>query len=575
MRIMTPAPALLLSLAVAATAQMPTQEIENVAAFARLYGVVRYFHPSDAAATLDWNRFAVHGVSQVRRARSPQALESTLNALFTPLGPGIEIGSTLSVRQQGGTRDASLVAWQHHGFGMSKTGGPYRASRTNRPTDKPESAPFAVAVSGAFVDVQLTPRLNARVPLALTDPQAIAKPASLATLTIAVESVAMTGVDLRLADVVVAWSVFRHFYPYFTETGVDWDSRLRPNLEIAQRADSSRSAHRDALRALVADARDGHGNVNDPAVPRATIPIQLRLMDGKPVVIASGLPEVRVGDVVTAIDGVSATDLAANAVRLASGSAQWKQWRAMRDLVACRPGSPLRLALEYPLRPARHLEIKCVGGRLPGEQRPDSITELEPGIWYVDVTRAQMVAITPILPKLASARGVVFDLRGYPTDAGHGVLPYLISAPETARWMHVARIAKPFGEVAGWDSIGWNLNPASPRIAANRVWLTDGRAISYAESVMGYVRDEKLGTIVGGTTAGTNGNVASFEVPGRFSIVFTGMRVTRHDGHSPFHIEGVKPEIPIEPTLMGLRAGRDEVLERVRRFCLPTASNPR
>jgi hypothetical protein len=369
-------------------------------------------------------------------------------------------------------------------------------------------------------------------------------------------------VDVRLADVVVAWNVFRHFYPYFTETGVDWDSRLRPNLQIAQRADSGRAAHRNVLRALVADARDGHGRVNDPSVARGTSPIQLRLVDGKPVVIASAEPEVRVGAVVTTINGASAIDRAAVEARLASGSNQWKNWRAMQEIIDCRPGSSVRLSLEYPLRPVSTVEIKCAATRPPREQRPDSIKELEAGIWYVDVTRTQMAAITPILPKLASARGVIFDLRGYPTDAGIGVLPYLIAQPESARWMHVAWITRHFGEVAGWDRIGWNLKPLEPRIAAHRVWLTDGRAISYAESVMGYVRDEKLGTIIGGNTAGTNGNVASFDVPGGFSVVFTGMRVTRHDGQSPFHIEGVKPDIAIEPTLMGLRAGRDEVLDR-------------
>jgi hypothetical protein len=54
---------LMVSTNVALTAQSkspPRQEIENVAAFARLYSVVRYFYPGDAANELDWNRFAVH-----------------------------------------------------------------------------------------------------------------------------------------------------------------------------------------------------------------------------------------------------------------------------------------------------------------------------------------------------------------------------------------------------------------------------------------------------------------------------------------------------------------------------------
>ena len=50
--------------------------------------------------------------------------------------------------------------------------------------------------------------------------------------------------------------------------------------------------------------------------------------------------------------------------------------------------------------------------------------------------------------------------------------------------------------------------------------------------------------------------------PGGFNVGFTGMRVTRHDGRSPHHLVGVKPDVAVAPTLEGLRAGRDEVLER-------------
>jgi C-terminal processing protease CtpA/Prc len=92
--------------------------------------------------------------------------------------------------------------------------------------------------------------------------------------------------------------------------------------------------------------------------------------------------------------------------------------------------------------------------------------------------------------------------------------------------------------------------------------MTDARAISHAESVMGYVADLRLATIVGGNTAGTNGDVASFAVPSGLRIHFSGLRVTGHDGQTPFHLVGVKPDVPVAPTIAGLRRGRDEVLER-------------
>ena len=83
------------------------------------------------------------------------------------------------------------------------------------------------------------------------------------------------------------------------------------------------------------------------------------------------------------------------------------------------------------------------------------------------------------------------------------------SAPASAivgRWA-VDRLTRPFGRVGGVFDVGWNVQPKAPAIAARRVFLTDGRAISYAESVMGFVADRKLGTILGAPTAGTNGNV--------------------------------------------------------------------
>ena len=43
--------------------------------------------------TLDWDRFAVHGVTRVRPARDGAELAAALRALAAPLGPGIEIGS--------------------------------------------------------------------------------------------------------------------------------------------------------------------------------------------------------------------------------------------------------------------------------------------------------------------------------------------------------------------------------------------------------------------------------------------------------------------------------------------------
>jgi len=114
-------------------------------------------------------------------------------------------------------------------------------------------------------------------------------------------------------------------------------------------------------------------------------------------------------------------------------------------------------------------------------------------------------------------------------------------------------------------SDGWFLRPQSPRLHAKIAFLAGPGAISYAESTLGVVEENHLGAIVGETTAGTNGNIDPFTLPGGYRVVFTGMRVRKRDG-SPHHGVGIKPTIPVTRTMAGVRAGHDEVLERAIQY---------
>ena len=77
---------------------------------------------------------------------------------------------------------------------------------------------------------------------------------------------------------------------------------------------------------------------------------------------------------------------------------------------------------------------------------------------------------------------------------------------------------------------------------------------------MGIVEHDHLGEIVGSTTAGTNGNVAEFKIPGPLTLVFTGMRVLKHDSRR-HHGVGIAPTRPVARTIEGVAAGRDEILD--------------
>lgn len=107
----------------------------------------------------------------------------------------------------------------------------------------------------------------------------------------------------------------------------------------------------------------------------------------------------------------------------------------------------------------------------------------------------------------------------------------------------------------------WFVQPKAPRFHGKIAFLTDGRAISYAETYLGIIENDKLGAIVGGPTAGTNGNVNPFSLPGGIRVTWTGMKVLKHDG-ARHHGVGILPTVPAAHTIRGVAEGRDEVLDR-------------
>jgi hypothetical protein len=195
------------------------------------------------------------------------------------------------------------------------------------------------------------------------------------------------------------------------------------------------------------------------------------------------------------------------------------------------------------------------------EPRPEKIAEIEPGIFYLDANRINDDDFSAALPALAAARGIVFDMRGYPGNLSLLPLQHLGTGQLRYPPLQMPLITLPDSPLRRLDQTLYNVPALTPRLTARIAWLTSAEAISYAETYMGMVEGNDLGEIVGAATAGTNGTINYVDLPGGYSLRFTGMRVLRHNG-STVHGTGIPPTVPVGRTLEGVRAGRDEVLAR-------------
>ena len=166
------------------------------------------------------------------------------------------------------------------------------------------------------------------------------------------------------------------------------------------------------------------------------------------------------------------------------------------------------------------------------------------------------------IEELSNAKGIIFDLRGYP-KGNHDIITHLIDKHVMSAIWNVPQIIYPDHEnISGFSTEGrWDVKPKSPKFKGKIVFLTDGRAISYAESFMGIIENYKLAEIIGETTAGANGNINPFTLPGNFNISWTGMKVLKHD-KSQHHLIGIKPTIPLKRTIKGIKEGKDELFDK-------------
>ena len=138
------------------------QKIENLKTFAKAYGYVKYFHPSDEAAHIDWNSFAIYGAEQIDKCSSQEEVITTLNQLFHPIAPSLVFSNTKQEFDYQTITPSNLkkyksIYWQHNGLGigMNNSGETYTSVRVNSKDKTIKSSGFGNIMSGLDADKYL------------------------------------------------------------------------------------------------------------------------------------------------------------------------------------------------------------------------------------------------------------------------------------------------------------------------------------------------------------------------------------------------------------------------------------
>lgn len=369
---------------------------------------------------------------------------------------------------------------------------------------------------------------------------------------------------VRLANIVISWNELQHFFPYFDVIETDWNEQLIKSLTSAYN-DKSAEDFYYTLSKMIAALEDGHGRVLFPPMEsQVGLPFIVDWINNQIVVTHSEHEQVKPGDVIQSVENVPAVELVRSKQKHLSGSQHYTLFQALRQFAVGDEGTDVEITVE------RDGETNVVNVARTGSvdytrmEKGDRsmIGPIRDNVFYIDLDEAPIDTIMSRMEEVSSAEAIIFDLRGYPAG-NHNVIRHLLSQPDTSdSWMRTSQIIYPDQkDIVDFIEEGWAMREAEPKIEGNVVFITDARAISYAESFMSFIEHYQLGEIVGKPTAGTNGSVNSFSLPGSYQVTWTGMKVLKHDGSQLYKI-GIQPTVQVEKTIEGVKQGRDEFLER-------------
>ena len=369
------------------------------------------------------------------------------------------------------------------------------------------------------------------------------------------------------------WNMIEYWFPYRHLMDANWDAVLREFIPRMTVADDELS-YKLTLLDLIGRIQDTHANIwqADSVLMRfhgeRAVPVKLSFMDDQPVVIKTfdvldSAATIGVGDVITEIDGQPVSALVEEKSAYAPASNRPTQLRdvAHRLLRTNEPRLPVIFKNE---RGTFREEIATVDLKEHplnfGALKGPSHRELSDDIGYIYPGTLAPGEIDSIMTGFMDKKGLIIDLRCYPSQfIVFSLGKYLMPKPtEFAKFTYSSL------EWPGRFIFSDPLEVGEKRedyYKGKVVILINEITQSQAEYTTMALRVAPRATVVGSTTAGADGNVSQITLPGNVNTMISGIGVYYPDGTETQRV-GIVPDVEVHPTIDGVRAGRDELLER-------------
>ena len=517
-------------------------QVDHLVLLGKVWGFAKYHHPAVTTGKYDWDAKLLEALPTVLRAgdraAASSAMESWLAAVDVPTCSPCAVPPT----------DPHLnadVAWIRDRRSIGSLSDLLQRIYTNRRADAAQHyVSFVVGVGNPVF----------RNEKEYTD--------------------SMPSAELRLLAAYRFWSIVEYWFPYRDLLEEKWDEVLREFVPRIWGA-ATRDDYRLQMMAFIARAKDTHANLwngLDVRPPRGThaLPVVLRFIENRFVVTGfandtlAPTTGLQVGDVILRIDAATVDSLATAWRPYYAASNDAARMRDIARSLTRGPAGPVQLTVqrgrEMMTIRAERVDLRRLNPRLASvNDRPgDVFQRLTSEVAYLKLSGVSRADAAKYVEQASGAQVLVIDIRNYPRefmvfDLGRR----LVDKPTEFARFTVGQAANP-GAFTFTPSL--QLTPMEPRFTGKVVILVDESSQSQAEYTSMAFRVAPGAIVVGSTTAAADGNVSPIVLPGGLRTMISGIGVFYPDKR-PTQRVGIIPDVVVRPSVEGIRAGRDEVLE--------------
>lgn len=375
----------------------------------------------------------------------------------------------------------------------------------------------------------------------------------------------------RLLSLYRYWNMIEYYFPYKPLTDEKWENVLNDFVPKVINATDELS-YKLTLLELIGKVRDTHANIwqRDEVLGKFwglnAVPIQLKYVEDKVVITRILANDVvpssvlKIGDIITHVDGVPVKDLISQKIKYCPASNLPTQYRDVMMKLLRTNNDSLKISVDSE---SSTKDVTLKTSRLQNLNFRENIPShklLDSNIGYIYPASLQPDEINTIMKKFVSTKGLIIDLRCYPSDFIVFKLgQHLNQQPVNFVKFTAGSLEKP-GRFLFTEPLKVGSNN-SDFYKGKVVILINETTQSQAEYTTMALRATPNATVIGSTTAGADGNVSEIILPGNVRTMISGIGVYYPDGRETQRV-GIIPDIEVKPTIKGIKNGRDEQLEK-------------